>query len=297
MTFSDLLNTSKFIVTTDVIPPKGVNISRMLDRVRYLVGKVDAINVVDLPSAIMRVSSLPVAVILKQQGLEPILQMTCRDRNRLALQADLLGAYILGIRNVLALTGDNVDLSDNPRVKSVFDLDSIGLLRAIRSLEKGYDLGNNSLKGSPRFCKGAVVDLTADPLEPEIERMHQKIEAGAEFFQTQPIFEIERIVKFIEKAGKIKTPILGGVLLLKSSKMAYFMDKNVPGIRIPKSIIYQIEKAKNPVEASIQIACNIINQLKEICRGIHIMTVNWEDKIPLLLQKAHLPHSIKKTSS
>lgn len=291
MSFSDLLKTQKFLVTTDVIPPKGVNISNMLNKIRFLVNKVDAVNVVDLPSAIMRTSSLPVAILLKQQGLEPILQMTCRDRNRLALQADLLGAYILGIRNVLALTGDDTNLSDDPKAKSVFDLDSIELLRAIRSLEKGYDLGNNSLKGSPRFCKGAVVDVAADPLEPEIERMYQKIEAGAEFFQTQPIFEIERVVEFIEKAGKIKVPILGGVLLLKSSKMAHFMNKNVPGIRVPKYVIHQMEKAHNPVEISIQIACNIINQLKEICRGIHIMTVNWEDKVPLVLQKACLLHN------
>ena len=283
MSFSDTLGTERFLVTADVVPPKGVNISKMLSRVDSLVGKVDAVNVVDLPSSVMRVSSLPIALLLKERGLEPILQMTCRDRNRLALQADLLGAYLLGIRNILALTGDKIDLSDDPGAKPVFDLDSIELLKAARKLEKGYDLGGNPLRGSPKFCVGAVVDPGADPVEPEIEKMQRKVEAGAEFFQTQPIFDIKVFAEFLEKAGKVEAPILGGVLLLKSAKMARFMNENIPGVRVPEHFIHRMEKAQDPVQAAIQIASSIINQVKDICSGIHIMTVNWEDKIPMVL--------------
>lgn len=288
MNFSDTLNTGKFLVTTDVVPPKGINVSKMLSRIDSLVGKVDAVNVVDLPSSVMRASPSPIAFLLKKRGLEPILQMTCRDRNRLALQADLLGAYILGITNILALTGDEIDLGDDPRAKPIFDLDSIGLLKAARGLEQGYDLGGNPLRSSPKFCIGAVVDPEANPLEPEIERMRQKVKAGAEFFQTQPIFDVKVLTKFLEKAGKVKVPILGGILLLRSAKMARFMNEKVPGVRIPEHFIHQMEMAQDPVQTSIKIASDIINQIKGICRGIHIMTVNWEDKVSMVLKAAGL---------
>ncbi len=288
MSFSDALNTRKFLVTADVVPPKGINISKMLNRIDSLVGKVDAVNVVDLPSSAMRISPLPIALLLKERRLEPILQVTCRDRNRLALQADLLGAYILGITNILALTGDEIDLGDDPKAKPVFDLDSISLLKAARKLEKGYDLGGNPLRGSPKFCVGAAVDPGADPIEPEIEKMQRKVEAGAQFFQTQPIFDIKVFAEFLEKAGKAEAPILGGVLLLKSAKMAKFMNENIPGVRVPEHFIHQMEKALDPVQTAIKIASDIINQIKGICNGVHIMTVNWEEKVPIVLKAAGL---------
>ena len=288
MSFFDALRTERFLITADVVPPKGVNISKMLGKIDSLAGKVDAMNVVDLPGSVMRVSPLPMALLLKERGLEPILQMTCRDRNRLALQADLLGAYILGITNILALTGDEIDLGDDPKAKPVFDLDSIELLKAARKLEKGHDLGGNPLRGSPKFCIGAVVDPGADPVEPEIEKMQRKVEAGAEFFQTQPIFDIKVFAEFLKKAGKAEAPILGGVLLLKSAKMARFMNENIPGVRVPEHFIHQMEKGQDPVQTAIQIASSMINQVKDICSGIHIMTVNWEDKIPMVLKAAGL---------
>ena len=286
MSFSDVLKSGKFLITTDVIPPKGINISKMLSRIDSLVGKVDAVNVVDLPSSVMRVSPLPIALLLKERRLEPILQMTCRDRNRLALQADLLGAYIMGITNILALTGDEIHLSDDPEAKPVFDLDSIELLKAARKLEKGYDLAGNPLRGLPKFCVGAVVDPGANPIELEIEKMQRKVEAGAEFFQTQPIFDVTVLVEFLEKAGEVETPILGGVLLLKSAKMARFMNEKVPGVRIPKDFIHRMEKTQDPVQTAIKITSSIINQIKGVCRGVHIMTLNWEDKVPAVLKAA-----------
>lgn len=286
MSFSDVLKSGKFLITTDVIPPKGINISKMLSRIDSLVGKVDAVNVVDLPSSVMRVSPLPIALLLKERRLEPILQMTCRDRNRLALQADLLGAYIMGITNILALTGDEIHLSDDPEAKPVFDLDSIELLKAARKLEKGYDLAGNPLRGLPKFCVGAVVDPGANPIELEIEKMQRKVEAGAEFFQTQPIFDVTVLVEFLEKAGEVEVPILGGVLLLKSAKMARFMNEKVPGVRIPEHFILQMEKTQDPVQTAIKITSSIINQIKGTCRGVHIMTLNWEDKVPAVLKAA-----------
>ncbi len=288
MSFFEDLTSNKFLVTTDVIPPKGVDFSGVLDRLECVAGKVNAVNVVDLPSAVMRPSSLPVAVILKKRGFEIILQMTCRDRNRLALQADLLGAYMLGIKNILAITGDKIDLSDDPTAKPVFDLESIELLKAAAQLEEGKDLAGNTLKGAPSFCMGAALDPGYYPVEQEIERMWQKVEAGAKFLQTQPIFKAEEFVEFMKKIGNAPIPVLGGILLLKSARMAHFMNKNVPGVEVPQDIVSKMEKTKNPMETSIEIAGRLINEIKGICSGVHIMNINWEDKIPLVLEIAGL---------
>ena len=288
MSFSEDLTSGKFLVTTDVIPPKGVSFSEALDRLDCVAGKVDAVNVVDLPGSAMRVSPLPVAVVLKKRGFEPILQMTCRDRNRLALQADLLGAYILGIKNILALTGDEMDLGDDPAAKPVFDLDSIGLLKAASQLEKGHDLAGNALKGPPTFCAGAAVDPFGSTVEREIARMRQKVEAGAKFFQTQPVFNVEEFGAFMEKIGKPGAPVLGGILLLKSARMARFMNENIPGVEVPRHLIQKMENTKYQVETSVEIAGRLINEIKGICSGVHIMNINWEDKIPLVLEAAGL---------
>ncbi|MQY77463.1 MAG: 5,10-methylenetetrahydrofolate reductase [Spirochaeta sp.] len=288
MSFSENLASGKFLVTTDVIPPKGVSFSEALARLDCVAGKVDAVNVVDLPSSAMRVSPLPVAVVLKKRGFEPILQMTCRDRNRLALQADLLGACMLGIKNILALTGDEMDLGDDPAAKPVFDLDSIGLLKAAAQLEEGRDLAGNALTGSPAFCAGAAVDPFGSPVGREITRMRQKVEAGAKFFQTQPVFDAEEFGAFMEKIGKPGAPVLGGILLLKSARMARFMNENIPGVEVPRHLIQKMENTKYPVETSVEIAGRLINEIKGICSGVHIMNINWEDKIPLVLEAAGL---------
>ncbi len=289
MSFSKALADGKFLVTTDVIPPKGVDLSAALGRLKSASGRVDAVNAVDLPSSAMRVGALPLAAVLKKQGFEPILQMTCRDRNRLALQAELLGAYMLGMTNILALTGDDMELGDYPEAKPVFDLDSIGLLKAVIALEQGRDMAGNALKGSPpAFCKGAAFDPGKNPAEHEIERIGQKIEAGAEFFQTQPVFDTETFLKFMSKVPKINTPVLGGILLLKSARMARFMNENVPGVDVPEHLVRQMEKTEHPAETSVEIAAGLINEIKSCCNGIHIMNINWEDRIPLVLEAAGL---------
>lgn len=283
MGFRETLGSGRFIITMDTIPPKGVDLSGNYKRVDPLKGRVDGINVVDMPSAVMRMSALPVSYLFKERGFEPILQITCRDRNRLSLQADLLGASALGIENILFLKGDGIELSDDADAKPVFDLDTVTLLKAARGLEVGQDLVGRELKGSPVFCLGAVVDPGAKSLEGQIEKMEQKVAAGAEFFQTQPVFDVGSFADFIGRVKHIDVPIIGGIFLLKSARMARFINKNVPGVDIPEGIITEMEAAADPVEKSIEIAVRTIRALQSISKGVHIMTIGWEDKIPPIL--------------
>ena len=199
-----------------------------------------------------------------------------------------MGAYLVGATNILALTGDEMNLSDDSRAKPVFDLDSIELLRAGTELSKGYDLAGNHLRGIPKFCMGAAIDPGADPLEPEIEKMWKKLEVGAAFFQTQPVFDSEVFIKFLEKAGEIPVPILGGVLLLKSAGMARFMNEKIPGIKVPGDFIRKMEKTLDSVPTAIQIAARLVNEIMDVCTGVHIMTLQEEDKVPLVLGAAGL---------
>jgi len=283
MSFRDSLNSGKFLVTVDTIPPKGTDLSGNLRRINPLKGRVDGVNVVDMPSAVMRLSPLPLSYLIKEKGFEPILQITCRDRNRLSLQADLLGASVLGIENLLILGGDKIELSGDPKAKPVFDLDSVDLLRVAKRLENGHDTTGKELRGSPTFCLGAAVDPGADPLEVEIEKMERKISAGAEFFQTQPVYDIDLFADFMKKVSYLDTLIIAGIFLLKSVEMARFMNEKVPGVNIPKNIISEMYNAKDPLEKSIEIAVHTIRSLIGFSRGVHIMTINWEDKIPLIL--------------
>jgi 5,10-methylenetetrahydrofolate reductase len=267
----------------DTIPPKGTDLSGNFERIRNLKGRVDGVNAVDMPSAVMRMNALALSHLLLEKGFEPILQMTCRDRNRLSLQADLLGAAALGIENILILRGDEIELSDDPHAKPVFDVDSIDFLRAARGLEKGNDMIGKDLKGSPTFCLGAALDPFADPLEREIERMERKISAGAEFFQTQPVFDPDSFLDFMKKVNYVKTPIIAGIFLLKSAKMAQFVNKNVPGVTVPNEIIAEMENTDDIVEKSIEIAVRVIKSIKGSTKGIHIMTIGWEDKVSYIL--------------
>ena len=288
MTFCEKLKTGKFIVTSEIGPPKGIEIKEMLDDAGLIKGRVDAINVTDLQSSVMRLGSLAVCHLLKDRGLEPIFQMTCRDRNRLALQSDLLSAAVLGIENVLALTGDYPTLGDHPEAKPVFDLGSVELLDVIRTLEKGTDMKGNPLKGAPKFCAGAVVNPGADPLEPEMIKMEMKTASGAQFFQTQAVYDVGLFKRFLGAAKDIKAPILAGIVLLKSAGMAKYMNKNVAGVFVPDGLIKEMETAKDKAQKSIEIAARLIRELKPLCRGIHIMPIGWDKKVPAVLDMAGL---------
>ena len=282
----------KFVVSGEVGPPKGTNIEEMLQHIDLLKDKVDALNVTDNQSSVMRISSLAVCKLIKERGGEPILQLTCRDRNRLALQSELLSASILGISNVLCLTGDYITIGDHTEAKPVFDLDSVQLIQALRQMEKGKDLAGNDLQGAPQFFAGAVVTPEADPIEPQLLKFEKKVKVGAEFFQTQAIYEMGNFKKFMQYAQQFKVKIMAGIVLLTSAGMARYMNQNVPGIFVPQELIDEMAGAGKgkALEKGIEIAGRMIRQLKDenVCDGVHIMAIGREDAIPDILSAAGL---------
>jgi methylenetetrahydrofolate reductase (NADPH) len=286
MSLCDKIRSGKFILTSEIGPPKGIDVKEMLENADLIKDRVDAINITDLQSSVLRLGSLAVCHLLKTRGIEPILQMTCRDRNRLALQSDLLSAAVLGIENVLVLTGDYPSAGDHPEAKPVFDLGSVELLDVIKGLQAGKDMKGNLLKGAPKFCVGAVVNPGADPLEPEIIKMEKKIEAGAVFFQTQAVYDIEVFKRFLDASKHLKTAILAGIVLLKSAGMARYMNKNVAGVFVPEYLIKEIEGASDKSAKAIEIAARLIRELKPLCQGVHIMSIGWDRKVPLVLDAA-----------
>jgi 5,10-methylenetetrahydrofolate reductase len=290
MKLVDLFQRGKFVITSEIGPPKGTNIEPFLEEAEELRGLVDAINVTDLQSSVMRLGSLAVCRLLKDRELEPVFQLTCRDRNRLALQSDLLSAAVLGIDNVLCLTGDHTTLGDDAQSKPVFDLDSVTLLQAAKGLNQGLDMAGNELDGSPDLCLGAVAHPGADPLEPQIIKMELKVEAGAQFFQTQAVYDVRQFEHFIKLTEHIKVPIMAGIVLLKSAGMARYMNANVAGVSVPEAIVDMI--AKVPKEErrgkSVEIAASLIDELKGMCQGVHIMPLGWDSLVPSVLEQANI---------
>ncbi len=289
MTLKEKLQAGKFVVTVELGPPKGIETNLVLEDAELIRNRVDGINVTDLQSSVMRLGSLAVCVILKQKGFEPIYQLTCRDRNRLALQSDLLSAAALGLENLLVLTGDYTTLGDHPEAKPVFDLDSVQLLQVVKQLEAGYDMKGNKLEGrAPQFCKGAVVNPNCEPIDPQIMKMEKKIEAGAEFFQTQAVYDIKTFENFVAKTRHLKVPVMAGIILLKSAAMARFMNRNVAGICVPDNVIREMEEAKDKSSKSIEIASRLIKELRPMCQGIHIMPIGWNKKVIQVLDASGL---------
>ena len=288
MTLKEKIKNKKFIITAEIGPPKGIDIKPNLDEALLLKERVDAINVTDSQSAVMRLGSLAVSRLLKEEGIEPIYQLTCRDRNRIALQSDALSAAALGIENILVLTGDHPSRGDHPEAKPVFDLDSVQLISAIKGLEAGRDMAGKELKGSPKFCVGAVVNPGADPMEPELIKFEKKIKAGAEFFQTQGVYDTGAFAKFIDKVKRYDTCIIAGIILIKSPDMARFMNKNVAGIFIPDDLIKEVESALDKQQKAAEIAARTIKELKGLAQGVHIMSLGWNKLVPQILDRAGL---------
>ncbi|HNS32905.1 MAG TPA: methylenetetrahydrofolate reductase [bacterium] len=288
MNLEEKLNSGKFVITSEVGPPKGTNIMPHIEEAEKLRDKVDAFNVTDIQSSVMRLGSLATCRLLVDRGMEPVFQATCRDRNRLALQSDLLSASVLGIRNVLALTGDHTVLGDHPQAKPVFDLDSVSLLKAAKGLMEGKDMVGNELDGVPDFFLGAVVSPGYQPLELQLIKMEKKIEAGAKFFQTQAVYDVKSFESFMKEASKYNVPVLGGIVLLKSAGMAKFMNDNVAGVSVPENYIKMMASAdkKERPKVSIQIASELIKGMKDICSGIHLMPLGWDRYIPDVLELA-----------
>ena len=298
--FREILNSGNFVVTSEIGPPKGTNIEKMLHHIDLLKDKVAALNVTDHQSSVMRFPSLGGCLAIKERGGDPILQMTCRDRNRLALQAELLIAYTRGIRNVLCLTGDAVPVGDHKEAKGVFDLDSVQLLRAIRQMESGKDLGGNDLDGAVEFCAGAIVTPEARPIEPQLLKFEKKVESGAEFFQTQAVYDLDNFARFMQYARQFPVKILAGIVLLVSARMAKYMNENVPGIFVPQHLIDELASAPKgeALNRGIEIAGQMIAALKKesLCDGVHIMAIGREELVPEIMEAAGLTNSKPQTS-
>jgi 5,10-methylenetetrahydrofolate reductase len=302
MSLRPALQSGKFVVTGEIGPPKGVNMEHCLEEAEILRGRVAGINVTDIQAAAMRVGSLATCRLIKEKGLEPIMQMVCRDRNRLALQSDLLSAWVLGVENVLCLTGDYPTLGDHPGSKPVFDLDSVSLLQAAKGLNEGHDMMGNELEGKPDLCLGAVVAPGGNPVEMQIMKMRKKVDAGVEFIQTQAVYDVNNFGEFMNKVSDMKVPVLAGIVMLKSAGMARYMNKNVAGVFVPEDLIKRMakageadkeakaagQKANNVVKTSIEIAAELIKGMKPLCQGVHLMPLGWGHHIPALLEAAGL---------
>jgi methylenetetrahydrofolate reductase (NADPH) len=291
--FQKKIRAAKFVVTTELTPPKGVDLSELFSKADALKGFVDAVNVTESPRARMAVEPKSVGHLLQDRGVEAIVQITARDRNRIAIQADLLGGYLLGIQNYLFMTGDDPKNGDHPDAKGVFDLTTLELLNAARSLRDGRDLSGNELRGAPQVFVGATTNPGLPDLAREVENTRRKADAGAQFFQTQAIFDIGTFRRYVDAAGLGNIPILAGIIPLKSAKMGAWLNSSVPGIRVPDAILEEMESAGPDGEAAkgIEVAARTIRELRDVCSGVHIMAIGLESRIPDILRAAGVSRS------
>ncbi len=285
MPLKENLEAGRFVVIAELQPPKGIDLNEVYENSQRLKGRVDAFNIPDLQNSIMRLGSLSVCTLLKERGMEVIFNISCSHRNRLALQSDLLNASALGLKNILVLQGDPPSIGDHFEAKPVFDLDVMGLLNAVKKLQEGYDLMGNDLQGRPQFFVGAEVNATAKGhiLDLEIMDMEKKIRLGVDYFFTKSIYEPSLLENFIKRTSHFKVPIIAGITLLKSAGMARYMNKHVEGTFIPDSIIDRLMKAPDRQKVSVEIAGDLIKEIKPFCQGINIIPIGWETLIPVLL--------------
>ncbi|KIH77272.1 5,10-methylenetetrahydrofolate reductase [Geoalkalibacter ferrihydriticus] len=281
--FAEKLAGGEFVVTAEIAPPKGVSLDQELALAASLPAEVTAVNVTDNQGANMRMAPLAVAALLRQRGIEPILQMTCRDRNRMALQSDLLAASALGIENLLLLSGDHPRFGDHPQARPVFDLDSVQLLRAAEALMAGHDLAGRPLQTSPVFFPGAAVTPEAEPFELMFQKVQKKAASGARFFQTQAVFREESLRRFMAQARPLGVPVVLGVILLKNVRMARYLNEHIPGVRVPEDIMTRLSEAADPLEQGVIIAREMVALARSECQGVHLMTLGCEDRIPQIL--------------
>jgi len=292
--FRQKLEDGEFVVTAEVGPPKGADLRKMREHIEMLVDMVDALNVTDNQSSVMRYPSIGGCLDIIKAGGTPILQMTCRDRNRMALESDLLFAASLGIQNVLALTGDAVTVGDHPQAKPVFDLDSTQLIDVMNHLSQGVDISGNKLGGEksyyPDFYPGAIVTPEALPLEPQLMKFDKKVNIGAKFFQTQAIYDLDTFRNFMDYARQFDVRILAGIVLLTSTGMAKYMNRNVPGIVVPQGLIDELYSAgkEREFKVGVAIAGRMIRTIREekLADGVHIMAIGRESAIPSILEAA-----------
>ncbi len=289
MEIPDILKKKGFVITAELGPPKGTDLGGFMKQAEFLKKGIDAVNVTDQQSALMKLGSLAACRRLKDIGIEPVMQITCRDRNRIVLQSEILSASVLDIHNVLVLTGDPVHIGDHPQAKPVFDLDTAELIQVIKKLESGKDMTDHALQGNPELAIGAAMNPCVKDIELEISKTRKKIDCGAEFFQTQGVFDPELFGQFMARYKKegFRVPVLAGIILLKSPKMANFMNEKIPGISIPKAMIERLEKSKDPKETCVQIASGLMRDLRKEVQGFHLMAIGWEELIPQVLSASN----------
>jgi methylenetetrahydrofolate reductase (NADPH) len=286
----EALHSDTFVTTVEYNPPKGTDVSTLLENAKSLVGKVHGVNVTDNTAAILRAGSMSICRLLYEMGHDPVMQMTCRDRNRLAIQADLMSAHILGIRNILCLTGDYPTVGDHKEAKPVYDLDSIGVMQLIHSLNSGKDMVGHKLSGVTDLFIGAAVTPEMDPPGPMLAKFEAKVNAGAGFFQTQAFYDVDRFKAFMKSVRVFPVKVLAGILVLRSAKMAEFMNANIPGVAVPQDIIDELRAAgdEKALDVGVQIAVRMIKAVRDSCDGVHIMAIKAVDRLPEILQKAEL---------
>jgi 5,10-methylenetetrahydrofolate reductase len=288
MSLRDKLEKGKFVILGEFEPPKGIDFSPLLRHANQVKGRVDAIVVPEMANAVMKASSLGGCALFQREGIETVLQAGCRDRNRLALQADLLSAGALGIPSVMAVSGEEITHGDHPQARTVNDLDLHELLGAIKGLGSGKDMAGIELKGAPQFLIGSTVDsgATGGLLEIELENLEKRIELGVEFVVTRPVFDLHTFRHFLKRIPMDRVAVIPTVLLLKSAGMARYIDRNLKGISIPPEIIREIQKAPDKPKECIQIASDIIRRLQDMgLKGVLISTLGWEDKLPQILDR------------
>lgn len=294
MTFKEKIESNQFILCGEIAPPQSCDGDVIRAKSKHFKGYVDAVNITDNQTAMVRLSSIASAKILLEEGVEPIMQMTCRDRNRLAIQSDLLGAAALGIRNVLCLTGDYQTFGDHPEAKGVFDLDSIQLIATIAKMNRGFLLSDFEMKKAPEFFIGAAANPFAEPFEIRLIRLYNKINAGAHFIQTQPVFDLEIFTRWMDRVVEMglheKTAILAGVMPIRSVKTLIWLKENLSGVKIDDIYINRMQHARDPKEEGVKMAVDIIQTLKNIngVRGIHLMPIMWESITPTIVKEAKL---------
>jgi len=283
------ISSGKTVVTAELTPPKGTNLTELLAKAEMLRTCVDAINLTESARARLAVDPRAVARLLLDRGIEPIVQVTARDRNRIAIQADLLGAAVLGIANLVFMRGDSPAGGDQPQAKAVFDLSAAEMLQAARGLMEGHDMAGNELRGTPRFFLGAVANPGAPDLGAEVDNTRRKIDAGARFLQTQAVYEAQVLQRFLDALKPDGVAVLAGIIPLKSATMAHWLNKSVPGIHVPHGLLETLERvarSDREVSTGIEIAARIIREVRPLCAGVHVMALGWETHIPAILDAA-----------
>lgn len=274
------LSEGTFVVTAELAPPHGCDLAAFRRMAALVAPHVDAINVTDNQGANMRMTPLAAAAQLVRDGIEPIMQLTCRDRNRLALQSDLLGAAALGVHNILALTGDDIGCGDHRQGRAVFDLDSVLLLKAIREMNAGRDMHGRPLDGCTEFFAGAAAAPEVEPFAVTRPKLAKKVAGGAAFFQTQAVFNPEKLAGFCREVAPHGAGVIAGILVLRSAKMADFINKNIPGLTVPAHVVERLASAGNPAAEGVRIATELAVQCRDICQGVHLMAMGRDEVVP-----------------